>query len=64
MLEEGPLIGAGAVVKSAEGTGDWEFETGVQCLGGGDKLNRFVKRLHLAMLPGKDAGEGELATTG
>lgn len=53
VLEQGPLIGAGAVVKAPEEAGDWEFETGVQCLGGGGKLGRFVKRLQLACLPGK-----------
>ena len=51
MLEQGPLVGAGAVVRAPEGAGDWEFETGVQCLGGGGKLGRFVKRLQLACLP-------------
>lgn len=59
MLEQGALIGAGAVVKAPEGGGDWEFETGVQCLGGGGKLGRFVKRLQLACLPGKGASVGE-----
>eukprot|EP00752_Nemacystus_decipiens_P002499 g2348.t1 len=54
VLEQGALIGAGAVVKAPEGAGDWEFETGVQCLGGGGKLGRFVKRLQLACLPGKE----------
>ena len=53
VLEQGPLVGAGAVVKAPEGAGDWEFETGVQCLGGGGKLGRFVKRLQLACLPGR-----------
>lgn len=60
MLEQGPLVGAGAVVKAPEGAGGWEFETGVQCLGGGDKLARFVKRLQLACLPaGKDGGSAK-----
>lgn len=53
VLEQGPLLGAGAVVKAPEGAGGWEFETGVQCLGGGGKLGRFVERLQLACLPGK-----------
>lgn len=53
VLEQGPLVGAGAVVKSPEGCGNWEFETGVQCLGGGSKLGRFVGRLRLAFLPGR-----------
>ena len=52
MLEQGPLVGAGAVVRSPEGCGDWEFETGVQCLGGGQKLGRFVERLQLGFSPG------------
>lgn len=61
MLEQGPLAGAGAVVKAPAGAGDWEFETGVQCLGGGDKLGRFVKRLQLAFLPADEgSGKGEL----
>lgn len=58
VLEQGPLAGAGAVVKAPAGAGDWEFETGVQCLGGGDKLGRFVKRLQLAFLPA-DEGSGK-----
>lgn len=53
MLEQGPLAGAGAVVKAPNtGETDWEFETGIQCLGGGEKLGRFVKRLSVAFLPG------------
>ncbi|CAM9371186.1 unnamed protein product [Ectocarpus sp. 12 AP-2014] len=58
VLEQGPLVGAGAVVKAPAGAGDWEFETGVQCLGGGDKLGRFVERLQLAFLPA-DEGSGK-----
>lgn len=53
VLEQGPLVGAGALVKAPEGAGEWEFETGVQCLGGGGKLGRFVRRLQLACLPSK-----------
>lgn len=61
MLEQGPLAGAGAVVKPGGGQRglemEWEFETGIQCLGGGEKLARWVKRLELASLP----GTGELS---
>lgn len=56
MLEQGPLVGGGAVVKTPKDSGDWEFETGVQCLGGGDSLARHVKRLSLAFVPGTGVG--------
>lgn len=59
VLEPGSLVGAGAVVKAPDGAGEWEFETGIQCLGGGAKLGRFVQRLQLACLPGTGERERE-----